>query len=106
MEISYEDFSKVELRTAKIESAERVPGSEKLIKLSVDAGSEKRQIVAGIGKAYEPEKLIGKTIIIVANLAPRSLMGEESNGMLLAASADQPVLLTVSEEVPPGSSIR
>jgi len=106
--INYDDFRKTELRTAKIEAAERVEGSDKLLKLQVSLGEEKRQIVAGIGKKYEPENLVGKTIIIVANLEPRSLMGLESQGMLLAASneTEGPVLLTTMEEILPGSEVK
>jgi len=79
-----------------------------LIKLALDLGSEKRQIVAGIGRAYKPEDLIGLEIAVVANLEPKTLMGIESNGMLLAASADdgEPVLLIPQKEVPPGTEIR
>lgn len=104
--ITIDDFKKIDLRVAKIMEAERVEGSEKLIKLQVDMGEEKRQIVAGIGLAYNPEALIGKEIIVVANLEPRSLMGVESNGMLLAASSDHPVLLQPEQEVAPGAMIR
>ena len=106
--ITYEDFKKIELKVAKILSAERVAGSDKLIKLFLDLGAEQRQIIAGIGKAYEPENLVGLKIIIVANLEPKSLMGIESNGMLLAASSGdgQPVLLIPQKEVPPGTEIR
>ena len=114
--ISYDDFKKVELKTAKIESAERVEGSNKLIKLAVDLGNEKRQIIAGIGRKYEPENLIGKTIIIVANLEPRTFtlrsdsgqMVLESQGMLLAASneTEEPVLLTVMENINSGNEVR
>ncbi len=112
--ISYEDFKKVELKTVTIQSAQRVEGSEKLLQLRVVEGKTPegeevtRQIVAGIGKKYEPEVLIGKTIIIVANLEPRSLMGLESQGMLLAASneSEGPILLTTFEGVAPGSEIR
>lgn len=106
--IIYDDFKKVELKTAKIESAEWVEGSDKLVKLNVKLRNETRQIVAGIGKKYEPENLIGKTIIIVANLEPRTLMGLESQGMLLAASneTEGPVLITTMEEILPGSEIK
>ncbi len=106
--ISYDDFKKVELKTAKIESAERIEGSDKLVKLNVNLGNETRQIVAGIGKKYEPENLIGKTIIIVVNLELRSLMGLESQGMLLAASneTEGPVLLTIMEDINSGSEVR
>ena len=106
--ISIEDFKKAELKIAKILSAERVEGSEKLIKLRVSLGEEERQLVAGIGKAYEPEALIGKEIVVVANLEPRTMMGLESQGMLLAASEGDglPVLLVPEREIAPGSSVR
>lgn len=95
----------------KIVSVERIEGSDKLLKLRVDAGVElatdaegTRQIIAGIGKKYAPEDLIGREIVIVANLEPRSLMGHESQGMLLAVDNESgPVLLIPSEDVPPGS---
>lgn len=106
--INYDEFSKVELKVATILEAERVEGSEKLIKLQLELGEQKRQIVAGIGKNYEPEDLINKQIVIVANLEPRKLMGQESQGMLLAASADdhsQIVLLTPMEKISSGSSV-
>ncbi|MDE1970834.1 MAG: methionine--tRNA ligase subunit beta [Patescibacteria group bacterium] len=109
MSISYEEFKKVELRVAKIVEAARIEGSEKLLKLKVDIGTKgmERQIVAGIGKRYDPEVLLGKEIIIVANLEPRILMGFESQGMLLAANGiEGPVILGVQEEVSPGSTIQ
>lgn len=106
--IKYEDFSKIDLRVAKILKAERVEGSEKLVKLQIDVGElGERQLVAGIGTVYTPEILVGKQIIIVANLEPRKLMGHESQGMLLAASDDLgPVLLAPESEVPPGTGIK
>jgi methionine--tRNA ligase beta chain len=112
--ITYDDFAKLELKVATILNAERVEGSEKLLKLKVTLGdplgtgvSEERQIIAGIGKSYEPEVLVGKQIIIIANLEPRSLMGLESQGMLLAAdSSEGPVILTPSSEVAPGAKIK
>ena len=104
--ITIDDFKKVDLRVAKVMAAERVEGSEKLLKLQVDMGEETRQIVAGIGLAYEPETLVGREIIVVANLEPRALMGIESQGMLLAASNDHPVLLIPEQEVAPGCVIR
>ena len=92
---------------AKILSAENVEGSEKLLKLQVDLGEEKRQIIAGIGKAYNPEDLAGKEIVIVANLEPRSLMGLESQGMVLAANSESgPVLIMPEKEVAPGTELR
>lgn len=105
--INYDDFKKIELKVAKVIEAERVEGSEKLLKLKVDLGSEQRQIIAGIGSRYQPEQLIDKEIIVVANLEPRSLMGHESQGMLLAASDDAgPVLLGVDREVLAGTTIK
>jgi methionyl-tRNA synthetase len=105
--ISIDDFMKVELRTAKILEAERVPKSKKLMKMRVDVGTEQRTIVAGIAEAYEPEALVGRTVVIVANLKPAKLMGIESNGMVLAASPDggQPMLLN-AEPAAPGTRVR
>ncbi len=104
--ISIDDFKKIELRTAKVIAAEAVPKSKKLVKLQVDLGTEQRTILAGIAEAYQPESLVGRTIVIVANLKPAKLMGIESNGMVLAASSEagQPVLLTVDAE--PGWLVR
>lgn len=106
--ITYEDFKKIELKVAKILEAEKVEGSEKLLKLKLDLGEPKpRQVIAGIGKNYDPASLPGKEIIVVANLEPRKLMGLESNGMLLAAdSPEGPVILTPEKEVSPGTSIK
>jgi methionyl-tRNA synthetase len=105
--ITIDEFMKVQLKTAKVLAAERVPKSEKLIKLQVSLGNEQRQIVAGIGKKYEPDALVGKTIVIVANLKPAKLMGIESQGMVLAAGdADVRGLLTVQEEVDPGTKVK
>jgi methionyl-tRNA synthetase len=84
--VTIDDFAKIDLRVAKVLKAERVPKSSKLLKLQVECGSEQRQILAGIAKNYEPEKLVGKTVVIVANLQPAKLMGQESQGMILAAS--------------------
>lgn len=96
--ISIDDFMKVKLRTAKILSAEIVKKSNKLLKLQVDIGGEERQILAGIAKHYKPEYLVGKTIVVVANLKPAKLMGELSEGMMLAASDDDGNLCFVSPE--------
>jgi methionyl-tRNA synthetase len=106
-QISIDDFMKIQLKAAKVLAAERVPKSEKLLKLQVSLGSEQRQIVAGIGKKYEPEALIGKTIVIVANLKPAKLMGIESQGMVLAAG-DSEVrgLATFVEDVEPGTKVK
>jgi methionyl-tRNA synthetase len=106
--ITIDDFAKVELRVAQILVAERIPKADKLLRLEVDLGYEKRQILAGIAQFYEPEKLIGRKIVIVANLAPRKMRGLESNGMLLAASLPDgaPVLAGFLEEVPLGARLK
>lgn len=106
-QITIDEFMKIQLKTAKVLTAERVPKSEKLLKLHVSLGTEQRQIVAGIGKQYEPETLVGKTIVIVANLKPAKLMGIESQGMVLAAG-DSEVrgLATILEEVEPGTTVK
>ena len=106
--ISIDEFMKVELRVAKVLEAEAVPKSKKLLKLTVDTGTDRRTIVAGIAEAYQPEQLVGRTIVIVANLQPAKLMGVESNGMVLAGSLDggMPVLIGFDREVPPGARVR
>ncbi len=109
VQIGIEDFAKVELRVAQILVAERIPKADKLLRLEVDLGYEKRQILAGIAQYYEPEKLIGRKVVIVANLAPRKMRGLESNGMIVAASVgDQgaPVLAGFLEDVPVGARLR
>ncbi|OHA59572.1 MAG: methionine--tRNA ligase subunit beta [Candidatus Vogelbacteria bacterium RIFOXYD1_FULL_46_19] len=106
--ISYEDFTKVHLRVVTILEAERVPKSDKLLRLTVTLGEEERQIIAGIGQTYEPSTLVGQQVAAVINLEPRSIMGLESHGMILAASTDQgPVILSPrNSEVLAGSIIR
>ncbi|MET0391335.1 MAG: methionine--tRNA ligase [Polyangiales bacterium] len=106
--IEYDDFAKVELRVAEVLSAERVPKSEKLLKLSVNAGDPApRQILAGIGQHYAPEQLVGKKVVIVANLKPRKLMGLESQGMVLAASDENGLFVTTpTGDVKPGSGVK
>ena len=105
--ITLEDFAKVELKIGKVLEAKRVEGSNKLIVMKVDTGEE-RQIVAGIGKAYLPEELVGKTIVVVTNLQPAKLMGVESQGMLVAASdADGRLsILTIDREITEGAKVR
>ncbi len=104
--VKFEQFKELELKVAKVLEAERVENSGKLLKLKIDLGEENlRQLVAGIGKVYSPEEIIGREIIVVANLEPRMLVGLESQGMLLAASDEGPVLLRPDREVPPGSSV-
>ena len=106
--ITIDDFMKVELRVAKVLAAEKVPNSRKLVKLSIDVGTEQRTLVAGIAESYEPEALVGRTIVMVFNLKPAKLMGIESNGMVLAASPDggKPMLVGFDQEVAPGTRVR
>jgi methionyl-tRNA synthetase len=105
--ISLEDFSRIELKAGKILSAEPIPKSDKLLKIRVDLGNEIRQVVAGIGKRYRSEEVIGMTVLLVANLQPARLMGVESNGMILAAgSKDLLELVTFQGSVPPGTRIK
>jgi methionyl-tRNA synthetase len=106
--ITIDDFAKVELRVAQVKVAEKVKGADKLLRLEVDLGTEVRQIVAGIAEAYAPETLVGRKVVIVANLAPRKLRGLESNGMIVAASLEggKPVLAAFLEEVPVGARLK
>jgi len=106
--IAIDDFMKVELRVAKVLAAERVPKSNRLLKLQVDVGTEHRTLVAGIAEAYEPETLVGKSVVIVFNLKPAKLMGIESNGMVLAASPDggKAIVATFEEPPAPGTRVR
>src|SRR3984885_1919625 len=106
--ISIDDFAKVELRVAQVKTAERVKGADKLLRLEVDLGSEIRQLVAGIAESYEPETLIGRKVVVVANLAPRKLRGLESNGMIVAASPEggKAVLAGFLEDVPIGTRLK
>jgi len=107
--ITIDDFAKVEMRVGEIKVAEKVKGADKLLRMEVDIGTEIRQIVAGIAKAYEPEKLVGRKVVIVTNLQPRKLRGLESNGMIVAASLGddgQPVLAGFLEDVPVGARLK
>ena len=106
--ITIDDFMKIELRVAKVLTAEKVEKSKKLLKLTVDVGSEQRTLVAGIAEAYEPDSLVGKTVVIVFNLKPAKLMGIESNGMVLAASPDggKPEVVTFANPPEPGTRVR
>ena len=105
--ITFEDFKKLEIKIGKILSAEKIPEADKLIKLEIDLGTEKRQVVAGIAQFYEPDYLIGKEIPVVVNLETKKLKGVESQGMILAASVEgTPVLLCPEKEVPPGSIVK
>ena len=105
--ISIRKFFETELRVARVISAERVPNADRLLQLQVDLGTEQRQLVAGIAEAYDPESLVGKRIIVVANLEPARIRGVESQGMLLAADLDgRPILATFDEEIAPGTPVR
>ncbi|HVM76895.1 MAG TPA: methionine--tRNA ligase subunit beta [Candidatus Paceibacterota bacterium] len=106
--MTIDEFQKSDLRVAKVKTAERVEGSEKLLKLQLDLGADgERQILSGIAKQYAPEDLIGKNVVIIANLDPRMMMGMESQGMLLAAHGEggAPVIVVPAADVPPGSKI-
>lgn len=106
MPVSYEDFKKLDLRVAKIISVEKIPGKTKIVKGVVDLGSEKRDVIIGGAEFYQPEELVGRTVIVVANLEPKKLAGVESNTMLLAADVNnKPYWLTVTDEVEPGTRI-
>ena len=107
--ITIDEFAKVELRVAVVLAAERVPKTEKLLKLDLDMGSEQRTIVSGIAEFYEPEALVGKRIVVVANLKPARIRGVESRGMLLAAGGRAPGeelgLVTLDSDIPPGTRV-
>ena len=106
--IGIDQFMSVELRVAKVLIAERVPKSKKLMQLRIDVGTEERTIVAGIAEAYEPEALVGRLIVVVANLKPAKLMGIESNGMVLASSSEggKPILVSPGDGAEPGDKDR
>ncbi len=106
--VEYSEFARLDLRIGRVVSAEPVPNSRKLIKLIVDIGSEQRQILAGLLKWYRPEDLVGRYVVVVANLKPKQMAGLVSQGMLLAApcgDSEKPIVLTVAEPVPPGSRV-
>ncbi|HJU14716.1 MAG TPA: methionine--tRNA ligase subunit beta [Candidatus Nitrosotalea sp.] len=105
--ITYDDFAKLELRVAKIVEVDRIPGKTKIIKGIIDLGEEKRQVIIGGAEYYQPEELVGKRVIVLANLEPRKIGGVESNAMLLAADYNEkPFWLTVNEDVPLGTKIK
>jgi methionine--tRNA ligase beta chain len=105
--ITFDDFKKLDIRIGTIISAARIPGTDKLLTLEIDVGTEKRQVVAGIAAMYLPDDLIGKEIPVLLNLEPRNIRGIESHGMILAVDADgQPILLHPDRIVPSGSTIR
>lgn len=106
--ITFDDFAKVDLRVARVLEARPHPNADKLLVLQIDLGGEQRQIVAGIRGYYEPEQLVGKLIVVVKNLAPRTMRGETSQGMLLAASNEdrsQVILLTPMADILPGAKV-
>ena len=105
--ITYDDFAKLDLRIAKIISTEKIPGKSRIIKGIIDLGEERREVIIGGAEYYQPEELIGRTVVVIANLEPREIAGFESNAMLLAADVnDKPFWLTVKEEVPLGTKIK
>ncbi|MCC6029205.1 MAG: methionine--tRNA ligase subunit beta [Candidatus Korarchaeum sp.] len=104
--VPFSDFKKLDIRIGEIIEADKIEGSRKLVRLVVDLGSERRQLVAGIAEFYEPKDLIGRQIVVVTNLERRKFMGVESQGMLLAAVVDgRPVLIEPEERVPPGTPV-
>jgi len=106
-QISIDEFFRVELRVARVLAAEPVPNTDKLLRLEVDLGTERRQLVAGVALVYAPEALVGKNIVVVANLQPARIRGVESRGMLLAADVGgRPIVATFEEDVPPGTRVR
>jgi len=106
-EISYDDFLKLDLRVAKILTTEKIPGKSRIMKGVIDLGSEKCDVIIGGAEFFEPDEMIGKTVIVVANLQSKKLAGVESNAMLLAADVnDKPYWLTVSNDVPIGTKIK
>jgi len=106
-EIAIDDFAKIDLRVAKVVACERVPKSDKLLKLTLDVGAEPRTVVSGIAAAYQPEQMVGRTVIYLANLKPAKIRGVLSQGMILAAGdADVLALSALDRDAPPGTRIR
>ncbi len=104
--ISFGDFQKLDIRIGRVKAAERVEGTDKLVKLTIDMGDEERTLVAGIADTYSPEEMIGKEIPVLANLEPKNIRGIESRGMILAVDVDgRAVLLHPDKEVPAGAKI-
>jgi len=107
MSITYDDFAKLDIRIAKIISIEKIPGKTKIVKGTIDIGSEKRDLIIGGAEFYPPEDLIGKTVVAIINLETKKIAGIESNAMLLAADVnDKPFWLTVADDVPLGTKIK
>ena len=107
MSITYDDFAKLDIQIAKIISVEKIPGKTKIVKGVIDLGSEKRDLIIGGAEFYQPEDLIGKTVVAIVNLEAKKIAGIESNAMLLAADLnDKPFWLTVTDDVPLGTKIK
>ena len=107
MSIGYDDFQKLDLRVAKILKIEEIPGKSRIVKGEIDLGTETRDVIIGGAEFYEPEDMLGKTVIVVANLESKKMGGVESNAMLLAADINnKPFWLTVDSCVPPGTKIK
>jgi tRNA-binding protein len=107
MSITYDDFAKLDIRIAKIISVEKIPGKTKIVKGVLDLGSERRDLIIGGAEFYQPEDLIGKTVVAIVNLEAKKIAGIESNAMLLAADLnDKPFWLTVTDDVPLGTKIK
>ena len=105
--ISYDDFTKLDVRVAKIVSAEKIPGKTRIIKGTIDLGEEKRDVIIGGAEFYEPEDMVGRQVIVIINLEPKKMAGVVSNAMLLAADVNnKPYWLTVNEDVPLGTQIK
>ena len=106
-QVTYDDFEKLDLRIAKIMQVEKIPGKSRIVKGVIDLGAEKREVIIGGAEYYPPEELVGRKVIVIANLEPRKIAGIESNAMLLAADLnDKPYWLTVNEDVPLGTKIK
>lgn len=106
-QITFDEFKRMDLRVGQVLKAEKVEGTQKLVKLEVDIGMEKRQMVAGVAEVYPPETLIGKRIIVVANLMPARIRGIESQGMLLAADLEgKPIIPFFEKDIPAGTKVR
>lgn len=107
VEVSFKDFQKLDLRIGKILNCEKIPGAKKLLKCTLDIGTETRETIAGMAEFFSPEELVGKTVVVLVNLEPKKLMGVESRGMILAADlGGTPFLLTVEGNVPTGTKVR
>jgi len=105
--ISYDDFTKLDIRVAKIVSTEKIPGKTRIIKGTIDLGKEKRDVIIGGAEFYEPEDMVGRQVIVIINLEPKKMAGVVSNAMLLAADVNnKPYRLTVNEDVPLGTQIK